>query len=259
MLGLTRSRPVTEPAEPRRRRFGHPGWTIASLIFVALLVAAGIFVAVVGDGEHGEEAAPQAAAPTSSAPAEPSGPVEADGAFGCPSELPAEDQSLPVDPPAAEWRTVGRVDAPFAVEHGPVLQDGGVFRCFARTPTGALFAAANFLASVTDAARLERAVTDLTAPGLGQDRLAALAATNPVAITGSGTPYAIAGYTFLSTGLDTVAVSVVLTGESGGRVAVPVSLSWDGDWQVLLPDDGNLTRLATPVQSLTGFTPWQAP
>lgn len=257
MRGLTRTRPA-EPPAPARRRFSHPGWTIASAVLIACIVAAGVWVAIAGDGGQDAPSADRPPAGVDAAPSTPGGPVEAPRDAACPDGLDAEEQALPQAPPVAEWRPVGRVDAPFAVEHGPVFNDAGVFRCFARTPTGALFAAANFLAAVTDAGRLERAVTDLTAPGPGQDRLAELAATDPVAITGSGSPYEVAGFTFLSATLETVAVSVVVRVEGGGMAAVPVTLVWDDDWRIQLPDDGDLTRLASPVQTLTGFVPWQA-
>ena len=54
------------------------------------------------------------------------------------------DQTVPVTPPAdTEWELVGRVVAPTAPEvYGPAVTDP-VRSCFARTPTGALYAAVN--------------------------------------------------------------------------------------------------------------------
>jgi hypothetical protein len=251
------------PAVPRPRRFTHPGWWIASAIFVALIVAGGVFVVVAGNGgADAPEAAPRPVptAPVSS-PAAPSAvqptPVAAPAA--CPSELPAENQAQPTVAPAAQWLPVGRTVAPFTPQSGPVLDDGGVLRCYARTPVGALFAAANFLAALSDPDTLSRAVAELTAPGAGRDVLVELAATNPVAITGVGTPGELRGFSYSSVSLSVVAVSLVIRADNGGMVAAPITLVWAGDWQVQVPDDGNLTRLARPVTSLDGFVRFTAP
>jgi len=258
MLG---TRTPAPPAAPRRR-FAHPGWTWASGLLVVAVAAALAFVLL---HDRTPEQAPPAAAPSSAAPsAVPSGvaprPVGGRELAACPSDLPAEDQSLPTraQPPAAQWLPVGRMLAPFAAQVGPVLNDGGVARCYARTPTGALFAAAGFIAALTDPQVLERAVGELTAPGPGRDALVELAATNPVAITGSGQAGEIVGFTYLSTGMSTVAVAVVIEAPNGGRVAAPITLTWAGDWQVSLPPDGDLTALATPITSLEGYVPFAA-
>jgi hypothetical protein len=248
------------PTTPYKNpRWGHRGWFVAAATFVAAVVAAGVWVAVSGDPEKPAAQRPTAQASTSTASATASAattaPVEAEA---CPSELPAENQVVPQSGPDAQWQGVGRIAAPFAVEHGPILNDGGVYRCYARTPTGALFAAANFMAAVTDAQYLGRVVAELTAPGPGQDRLAELVREDPVQVTGAGTPYDIAGFTFLTYDLRTTTVSIVVRAKTGGLAAVPVTLVWDGDWLVQLPPDGDLASRAMAIQTLAGYTPWSA-
>jgi hypothetical protein len=170
-----------------------------------------------------------------------------------------EDQTVPQQaaPDVSGWRTVGRVDAPFDTTAGPILDGFDVQRCYARTPVGALLAATNFMARVTEPVALEQAISALTADTAGQDVLLGLLEENPTAVTGSGAGYELAGYTFLAVGMDTTVVSVVVRAGNGGMVAVPVTLVWDeGTWLVQLPDNGNLP--GSPVQTLTGFVPWSA-
>lgn len=258
---MLRTRTPAPPAAPRRR-FSHPGWTWASGLLVCAVAAAFAFLLL---HDRTPEQAPPAAAPSTAPSTAPRGdvaprPVGGRELTACPSDLPAEDQSLPTraQPPAAQWLPVGRMVAPFAPQVGPVLTDGGVHRCYARTPTGALFAAAGFVAGLTDPEHLTEAVADLTAPGPGRDALLELAETNPVAITGSGQAGEIVGFTYLSTGMSTVAVALVIEAPNGGRVAAPITLTWAGDWQVVLPPDGELTALASPITSLDGYVPFRA-
>jgi hypothetical protein len=250
---------VPPPDTQILRRFRHPGWAWASAIFLALILAAGTWVVVSDDRDRTDV---QTQPATRSAPSSPpSAPTSARPAVGdsCP-ELAAENQAAPVSAPRAEWRLVGRVQAPVSVDHGPVFDADEMARCYSRTPTGALLAAVNFLALTTDPIEVDTAIGVLTADTLGRGVLLDLLEQNPTAVTGTGTTFQIAGFTFLTIGMDTTAVSVVIRADNGGMAAVPVTLVWaDDTWLVQLPDDGNIAGRASQVGSLTGFTPFFAP
>jgi hypothetical protein len=240
------------------RRFRHPGWAWASAIFLLLILAAGTWVVVSGDPNRTDV---QNQPATRSAPSSPSAAPSARPATGdsCP-QLAAEDQAAPVTAPRAEWRLVGRVQAPVSVDHGPVFDADDMPRCYSRTPTGALMAAANFLALTTDPIGVDTAIRVLTAETLGRGVLLDLLEQNPTAVTGTGTTFQIAGFTFLTIGMDATAVSVVVRADNGGMAAVPITLVWEDDtWLVQLPDDGNIAGRASQVGALTGFTPFFAP
>jgi hypothetical protein len=260
-MPLLRNRdPVVDSPLPgiRRQRWARPVWGVLSAVLVAGLVLAGGWLVVFGDDGDG---APRAAAPApSSTPAPAPSPAPAEG--GCPV-LPFEDQSLPAAAPAAVWRPAGpspsAAAAPSAERAGPLLDAAGVLRCYARTPVGALFAGANFLAAVSDPTVLEQAVVDLTVDGEGQSRLLLLYGFDPTAVVGTGGAYDVAGFAFLSTGLDVTTVAVVLRAEHGGMAAVPLTLVWsEGTWLVRLPDDGGLADRSVPLSSLAGYTAWGA-
>ena len=127
---------------------------------------------------------------------------------------------------------------------------------YARTATGALFAAAGFMAAVTDVDRIVPAVSELTADGPGRDAILALLDADPTAVTGTGTRYQVAGYLFTGYTSELAQVTIAI-GTTGGYVAVPLALQWaDGTWLVLVPPTGDITAQAQGVGSLAGFTPW---
>jgi hypothetical protein len=260
----TRPRPSASATEPRvrfrrtRRVYRSKGFAVFSALLLAVIALAGVWVAVWGDdpGDAPPAAVPSSAPSSTPAPAEP---VPVGG--GCPA-LPFEDQSLPAAAPAANWSPVGpsrgAAFAPSALDVGPVADEAGVARCFVRTPVGALFAAAGFLAGVSDPTSIEDTLEHRAVPGEGQQRLLLLYGFDPSAVFGGG-GYEVAGFTFLSSGLDTVTVSVAVRAGNGGLAAVPVTVVWsDGTWLVRLPDDGDLTARSQLLPGLNGYTVWQA-
>lgn len=174
-----------------------------------------------------------------------------DRALGCPETV--ESDVVPTTAPEATWAPRGRVQAPSSRVHGPILD-----RCYSRTPEGAVFAAANFLAAVTDPVGVEAAVRDLTVPGPGQEALLTLLEVDPAQVTGSGAGYAIRAFAVLSYTPEAAAVAVAIRTEDRSLGVVPIGLVWtEGTWLVQLPDDGNLP--ARGVERLDDFyVPWAA-
>lgn len=257
MLG-TRPRPAPPLTQPRvrfrrtRRVYRSRGFGVFSALLLALIAAAAVWVVVTGDDPAGT---PAAEAPASSPPA------TVPGEGGCPG-FPVEYESVLDGPPASTWAAPNALAAaaPSAPAVGPAQDSSGTARCYARTPTGALFAGAGFLAAVSDPAGVYVAVQDLTVPNRGQDVLLQQVVADPAAVLGAaGGGYQIAGFRPLSVSSDTAAIAVVLRPDAGGLVAVPLTLTWGkGSWLVRLPDDGNLAELSTPLSTLDGFVPWRA-
>ena len=128
---------------------------VFSAAAVGLLVVAAVFLVVATIvGQRAPSAARSAAVrvTSGSVPGEPvsvgGGAVLADDPRGC--SLPAGSQSVPVAAPASGWALVGSMAAPTAPSTiGPEKSIDGVRMCFARSPAGALFAAASFWAEAT--------------------------------------------------------------------------------------------------------------
>ena len=229
--------------------FTRPGFLAAAGVVLVLIVLAGFLVFTGDDDAPDADRAPASSAARTSA-------TGASAAGEC--ELPADDQTIPLAAPDTEWALVGTVAAPSSDEAGPARTDPatGVRSCYAQTPTGALFAAANFLAATSDLTVIEAAVEDLAAAGPGRDALLEAIRTDPQSVVGTGTRYQVAGFTFLSYTADVTTVSLAIAA-TGGLAGVPLTVVWeDGDWKVDLPADGNPAGQAAPIASLSGYVPW---
>ena len=97
--------------------------------------------------------------------------------------------------PTATWALVGTTAAPSIEGQGPGKIDGDGFRsCYARTPTGALVAAANYAAIGSYAPLRARFYDEATVPGPGRDALL----KKPITGGGEGgTRVQIAGFRIL--------------------------------------------------------------
>ena len=240
--------------EPGGSPFTRPGFLISAGVVLVIVVLAGFLV--FADGEDDDR---PSAAPTSSSATSSTGSSSQSGSTdGEACDLPASDQTVPAAAPDTEWTLVGTVAAPSSDQAGPAITDPatGVRSCYAQTPTGALFAAANFLAATSDPTVIEAAVERLTAAGPGRDTALADIRTNPQSVVGTGARYQVAGFTFLSYKQDSATVSLAIAA-TGGLAGAPLTLVWeDGDWKVDLPADGNPAGQASAIPSLAGYVPW---
>lgn len=240
-------------------------WTqkgfIAAAIVVGLLVILGAVLVFTGPSDGDDRAAPKPRPTANSASTSPAASrPTSDSACG----LPAGDQSVPrTAPPQAAWELVGAIAAPAAPgTYGPGETKDGLRSCFAHSPTGALYAAANFLATTSVPQQREPLIRELAAAGSGREAaLAALAGEGDQQSNGSGTE--IVGFTFLSYDSSSTTVDLALRGfstsGSGGFAHLPLTLRWEeGEWKVALPEDGDLGRSIQGIPDLTGYVPWGA-
>lgn len=235
---------------------GRRGLVVAGMFLVVVLVV-GLLLAVVPsrDPEPVEGDATPPPSTTSSAS------TQAPAAAEC--ALPAGDQTVPVTPPAdTQWELVGRVVAPTAPEvYGPAVTDPAR-SCFARNPTGALYAAVNALATTTlpDAPRL--LAEELGAEGPGRE--AALeqlpADGSPVPADDTAAQVQLAGFQFLSYTEDETVIDLAVLGVSDGQTVTAhtaFTLRWErGDWRVVHNSNGAPFSPIQAIPGLAGYVPW---
>lgn len=226
-----------------------PRFVVAAVVVALIAVFAGVLAVTRPTDEGGAAAPPPAAATptvTSSAPA--------DDASVCGLEPGGQD--VPVTtPPDTEWELVGTVAAPTAPETiGPGVVEDGLRSCFVRSPLGALYAAANVLATTTVDGQGEALVRNLAAGGEGRDAaLAALAEESG----GSSTRIQVAGYNFLNYDAASTVIDLAIRAETGAYAHLPLTMRWeDGDWKVVFPTDGDLAAAVQQLPDLTGYVPW---
>lgn len=250
MTDNTASSPTEAPSPGGSRSpFARRGF-LAGAVVVLLLTAAGVWLAVSGPGRSGR---PQTAPVTG-----PSGgsSVPAVGRSVC--GLPEGDQTPPAVAPATHWVLVGTIAAPHdPATAGPAKSSDGLGVCYASTPTGALYAAANFLAATSDPALRLPAAQTLTAQGPGRDELVRLLQAGQVG--GSGSGLQISGFQFLGYTPRTSAVVDLDLTYQGKDAHLPLQLRWeDGEWKVVVPPTG---RPFDDVQALpsgnAGYVHWQ--
>lgn len=159
--------------------------------------------------------------------------------------------------PAAAWELLGSVMVPTSPQAGPGKVDAdGVRHCYARTPTGAVFAAVGFTGAAMTLAVERSAVAKLTVPPAARQK--ALATLDAGTDDGKS-PYraAFAGFRLMSYDGSTAAVDVAFTlpalGRSGAQM---VNLVWqDGDWRVRLDADGHMPT-STLLVSTSTYVPF---
>jgi hypothetical protein len=242
------SAPPAAPEQDRRNPFTTTRFILSALV-ILLVAALGVVLAFRDPDPVVPDTQPSFSTPGDSVGQPQQTDAWTDQPTGCPATV--ESDVVPTTPPPATWAPRGRVDAPSSPEHGPLMG-----RCYSHSPTGAVFAAANFLAATTDPAGVEAAIRDLTAAGSGQEALLAILEENPALVVGTGAGYDIRAFAVLSYTPDVAAVVVAVRTGDRSLGVVPIGLTWaEGTWLVQLPDDGDLP--ANGVDQLDEFyVPW---
>lgn len=230
---------------------------ILSAALIVLIVLVGIVVVtlnVVDDDEPSTDPAPSpSSGPTSSAPSDPEASV-------CGLTARKDAGGLVEAPAATEWTLVGKVALPSSTEHGPGVIEGRSRYCFARTPEGALLAAANTLGWRT-VGDMKEALQHSVAAGEGRDAAQEVldaVEDDSTDITGELLTqirgFQIISYSASSAYVD-LASQATAEGETG-LVHQRFELVWEeGDWKVRFAPDGTAVR-TDALQDLTGYVPW---
>lgn len=218
---------------------------LAALVLIGLVVVAGLVLIGVRafTGSDGN-ASPETIATATS---KPSGSSSACG-------LPDGNQTVPATAPRTSWSFIGMIAVPRSSLIGPGSKTDALSTCFARSPKGALFAAATLLAETyPDDKRAEAAARARIVPN---DALkAALAAPSKT----DRFPSQIVGYKFVDYTADraslTIASRLTAGPKAGGIGALTMTMVWHkGDWWWELQESTSATAIAT----LDGFVKWSA-
>ncbi|MFG3553861.1 hypothetical protein ACGGAQ_05675 [Micromonospora sp. NPDC047557] len=236
---------ATAPRSPWKR----PG-TIAAAVLLALVVIAGVVVALMG----GDDGVP------SPAPANPPASQPAGGTSAAAEALPT---AIPTTAPrGVTWELVGQAVVPRSATAGPRQVAGGVASGYAHTPEGALIAAAQ-LSTRSDlyAGResWEPTITKQFTPGADRDRLLAMYANyDPVPPVEAADLATIGGYRYVSYSPDTAVIAMAMrVPRSSAWVTLTLTVRWmDGDWRMVPPPGGNWQALQAPAPDLSSVVTW---
>jgi hypothetical protein len=185
------------------------------------------------------------------------GPATGDvkGGSGC--GLAAGGEEIPAEAPAVDgWEVSRRVVVPRSSAYGPGKQDrDGFRRCFAHSPTGAVYAAYNVIAAMADQHKVLTTAGKLMLPGPATDTL--LADLRKETADEDSNPTQIAGFRVLDASADRATVMLAMPVETA-FMSANFTLVWhDGDWRLVPPGPGD--SLGAPYaqqRDLSGFVAW---
>jgi hypothetical protein len=192
-------------------------------------------------------------APSPSASTQPS--ASAGSGDNCPE--PAVSQDIPRAAPPADWNLFNTVAVPASTTEGPARSDGDVARCFAHSPTGALFAAAQIGTRYAFAENWEEVVEKQTY-GDGKktllDKRSAYEKTAEPIAPVPGELGQFTGFQFVTYTPQTAVLQMVSRFESGTLQVSTVTLQWNkGDWLYEIPA---VTAPQKTIDSLEGYVSW---
>ncbi len=228
---------------------------IASAVVVAAIVVLGLVISLTNLFGGTTEpipftSTPQASVTDTASPASAPSEVSVCG-------LSAVEMSGTVNaPPTATWVLVGTMAAPSVTAQGPGRIDEDGFRsCYARTPTGALLSASNYVAMVSSQPTTLKSVSNLAANGPGRDyALSQMAELSPVQ---NGLRMQVAGFQIVSYTGRLASVDLAFRTSSGPVVSQVIDLTWEqGDWKIRYSDVGNFLSPAHALDSLRGYISW---
>ncbi|KSU70033.1 hypothetical protein GA0061083_0082 [Pseudarthrobacter enclensis] len=223
-----------------------PKFIIAAVV-VAIIVALGIILALLPRG-GGDPTGEPSNTGTTTPSAQPSAATDA-SICGLPSGDQAKPATTPTD---TKWELVGKIAAPTSpTQYGPGKTDtSGLRSCFAHSPTGALYAAANMTA-LSSAGKADLVYEQLAVPSPERD---AVLKSTPTAAPNSVTAQ-LAGFAFRSYEADRAIVDLAFKGSNGTFVSIPVPLQWyEGDWKLVVPATGDTG--ARQLTDLGGYIDW---
>jgi len=274
---------------------------VLSVLFLAGVLATGIILVATGPHRDSTSAAvataaaepatsnaappvPLTATPATGSgdpvgpPAAPTGPqvVPAPMRPSSSCGLPAGGQQIPTAAPAGSWQIVAGIAVPISPVFGPARLVGGIGACYARSPTGALFAMMDTLALTEAPSDQISATAVVTRRGSRTGQYAqALTAAKTQDSGGSGvgsrmpsdastTPkVTLLGFRFVDYTPDratiAVAVGVGDPARSGSYQPAMLTavLAWEGgDWKFVYSDQTGAT--AAPIISTEQYTAWAA-
>lgn len=223
----------SSPDKNDRNPFTRPAFILSAALIVALIAAVAVIAFLPGNDEPGAAAPSSTSSP--SAPSSTTTTTELETQESV-CGLPGNDETALGTAPDSQWELIGRTAVPTAPETvGPGrVDDEGVRSCFANSPTGALFAAANIFGLVSSGnqrAVLEELAADSPAR---EQELEQLEGATPTEIPAQIKGFQLQNYTESAA---TVELGIEL--ESGAVGSVPIPLVWeDGDWKLNVTEGG---------------------
>ncbi|MER7246515.1 hypothetical protein [Kribbella sp. NPDC000426] len=235
------------------------GFVAASIVIGAVVVCGAVLLigsltssgATPATAAHAQQ---QAVVPARSTPTGAATPVSS-RTVGC--NRSTGDESVPQQPPAVDgWEVSSRIVVPRSSGYGPARTDADGFRrCFAHSPTGAVYAAYSAYAAMADQDKVVATARKLMVPGPGTDALVHELQTDQSA-SGYTVPQ-LAGFRVIDASPDRVSL-MLATSVNSAYMSLTLTLVWHaGDWLLQPPAAGE--PVGAPFaqhRDLSDFVAW---
>ncbi|MFK0042396.1 hypothetical protein ACIQTW_21380 [Paenarthrobacter sp. NPDC090517] len=232
----------TDPTPKAENPFTKPWFLASGAVIVVIIVLAVVYTLLPPVG-----AAPNAQ-PTPTTDKSSAAPAAAPGDSVC--GLPKGDQTIPGPGLVSKWELNGKTAVPVdSSKFGPGKSVDGVRTCFAHNPTGALYAAANFVSYGTEG-KPDVLFKHLAADGPARDRYL----SNPPTFSprDDSLSMQIAAFRVVSYTDDLAVLEIGVASSNGVKLSAPYTLSWEkGDWKVVVTE-----TQPTQVDSFTNMVTW---
>jgi hypothetical protein len=250
---MTETPPPSSPGGGARGSDRSMVWWLAAALVIGVAVAGGIWIVVAGpDDSSGAEPAPSSNVPSSTVPS-------ATETGSLPSSSPAagcdvgQSSKVPAQAPATDWKLVQGVALPFSDAFGPLKVQDPLARCFERSATGALFAAAQISIRIGLPGR-EEVFRSQVLPGPTRDQLL----KSPPAFLSAPFPQ-WNGFRILASSNDRVTVQLLqrlIYNNQSVFAAHTLQMQWaDGDWKWDIDPPGGFIE-PVRVSSTSGYVQW---
>lgn len=241
------------------------GTLVFSILFLSLLVLAGVYAALLPTPSNSEP--DTLTAPSQELPAELPVAAQPDLAL-CPEQARQDvaPETLVLTAYDTQWAPTGAVLLPSSAAAAP-LNAGAIPACYPRSPEGALYSAGEFylLSGAASSATENIAIVQARASRTGAyQQLMTQLQANPASAepTGSVPPTQVIGYRWLGYTPDLAQVEIQFLWTGGSRAgqtfAVTQQLVWESnDWLVVVPNPN--TQIHLPPSTDIIYTPWGPP
>jgi hypothetical protein len=224
---------------------------IVAAAFLAVVIIVALAILINSGGVNGDSSR---GAPPSSGNNKPAARTDPDASV---CGLAPGSQQVPQTPPDARWELVGTIATPNSDAIGPGIEKGTRRLCFAHSPTGALFAAINFIAVAGVANKADELMRELTASTKARDQL--LAQRDAPRSTDPTFRMQVAGFRLVGASKDGATVELAFNASNSGRegfVGMALPMRWErGDWKLVISSTTE-PYAAQRLDSASGYVPW---
>jgi hypothetical protein len=209
-------------------------WIVSAGVVAVLAVITGIVLTTGSTASH------QTIAHTSTA--------------ACPAT--AESSTIPTTPPPdLQWKNISAFLVPTSATYGPLRASGTVWQCYPHDPMGAVIAAYDIDAGLGSPQWKAWADQDAL-PGQGRQAFIAASQSQAYQPAAPGEIAQAVGFEVISYTSQQATIETLADGDEN-YFANEFTVAWyDGDWKMVLTQDGSTGPTPQFVTSTDGFTLW---